>query len=127
MPYVDKWSDRVESVRDVSSDACAELWSMFLRHLATRIREINDEVARYPRPIARCDVQLSNLLEERARVYRLLNLAKEFGNRMPSGDQDAHWLQRLDDYLARLEPCGDDYVEGDLRSRLLKSTAQIRG
>jgi chorismate mutase len=99
---------------------------MFLRHLATRIREINDEVAHYPRPIARCDVQLSKLLEERARVYRQLNLAKEIGNPTPSGDEDAHWLQRLDDYLARLEPCGDDDVEANLRSRLLKSTAQIR-
>ena len=72
MPYVDKWSGRVESVRDVSPDACAELWSMFLRHLATRIREINDEVARYPRPIARCDVQLSNLLEEASRGNEII-------------------------------------------------------
>jgi len=90
MPRVDRWSGRVESVRDVCPDVCAELWAMFLSHLATRIREINDEVAHYPRPIARCDVQLSKLLEERARVYRQLDLAKEMANPTRSGDEDAH-------------------------------------
>ena len=55
----------MESIRnDASSDAVAELWAMFRKHLAARTREINEEVAHYPRPIARCDVQLSKLLEE---------------------------------------------------------------
>jgi hypothetical protein len=100
---------------------------MFRKHLATRIRDINVEVARYPRPIARCDVQLSKLLEERARVYRQLNLATELGNPLPRSDTDARWLRRVDDYLAKLEPCADDDVEADLRYRLLQSRAQIRG
>ena len=99
---------------------------MFCEHLATRIREINDEVAHYPRPIARCDVQLSKLLEERARVYQQMKVAAELGP-MPSGVADAHWLQRVDDYLAKLEPCGaDDDGETILRSRLLRSMAQMR-
>jgi len=90
------------------------------------MREINEEVARYPRPIARCDVQLSKLLEERARVYRQLNLAAEVGNPTPPGTTDAHWVQRLEDYLAKLEPCGDDDIEMVLRARLLKSVTQVR-
>ncbi|HYT96458.1 MAG TPA: hypothetical protein VEO36_03995 [Casimicrobiaceae bacterium] len=126
MPHVDRRSAALASVRDGRRDACAGLWSTFLEHLTTRIREINDEVAHYPRPIARCDVQLSKLLEERARVYRQLNLATEMGNPMPPGGDDGHWLQRLDEYLAKLEPCGDDDVEGDLRARLVKSMAQMR-
>jgi len=90
------------------------------------MREINEEVARYPRPIARCDVQLSKLLEERARVYQQLNLAAEVGDPPPPGATDAHWVQRLEDYLAKLEPCGDDDIEMVLRARLLKSVTQVR-
>jgi hypothetical protein len=128
MTHVERWSSSAESVKeDVRTDAVAELWAMFRKHLATRIREINEEVAHYPRPIARCDVQLSKLLEQRARVFQQMNLAAELGP-LPPGDADAHWLQRLDDYLASLEPCGgDDDIEAVLRSRLLKSMAQIRG
>lgn len=37
--------------------------------LAARLREINDEIAHYPQPIARCDAQLGGLLEERTRLH----------------------------------------------------------
>ena len=36
--------------------------------LTARLREINDEIAHYPQPIARCDAQLGGLLEERTRL-----------------------------------------------------------
>jgi chromosome segregation ATPase len=37
--------------------------------LKLRLREINDEIAHYPQPIARCDAQLGGLLEERTRLH----------------------------------------------------------
>ena len=40
--------------------------------LAARLREINDEIAHYPQPIARCDAQLGGLLEERAQLHAKL-------------------------------------------------------
>jgi hypothetical protein len=128
MPHVDRSYRSAEAIGEgARPDAFVELWAAFREHLATRIREINDEVTHYPRPIARCDVQLSKLLEERARVYQQMNLAAELGPK-PPGDGDAHWLQRLDDYLAKLEPCGaDDDGEAVLRSRLLRWMAEIRG
>jgi len=56
-----------------------------------------------------------------------MKLAAELGS-MPPGDAGARWLKRLDDYLAKLEPCGaDDDKEAVLRSRLLSSMARIRG
>ncbi|TMG99281.1 MAG: hypothetical protein E6H71_03360 [Betaproteobacteria bacterium] len=117
----------MESIRnDASSDAVAELWAMFRKHLAARTREINEEVAHYPRPIARCDVQLSKLLEERFRVFQQMNRAVEMGP-MPPANVDAHWLQRLSDYLANLESCSDDDIETSLRARLLNAMAQVRG
>jgi len=41
-------------------------------YLARRREALNDEVNGYPTPIARCDVQLTALLEARAEVLALL-------------------------------------------------------
>ena len=45
--------------------------------LARRIDELSEEIRHYPTPIARCDEQLSALIEERARLLAEL--------RKPSG------------------------------------------
>jgi hypothetical protein len=37
-------------------------------YLEQRLAELNEEIRRYPGPIARCDQHLPALLEERARV-----------------------------------------------------------
>ena len=116
----------MESLRkEGNSDAVVELWTMFRRHLAARIREINEEIAHYPTPIARCDEQLTKLLEQRARVFRQEKVAAELGP-MPLRDADAGWLKRISDYVTDLEPCDDDDIETALRSRLLNSMAQGR-
>jgi hypothetical protein len=38
------------------------------RELDAKIAEISDEIRRYPTPIARCDEQLTELLERRQRL-----------------------------------------------------------
>lgn len=45
--------------------------------LARRIDELSQEIRHYPTPIARCDEQLTALIEERARL--LAELAKPSG------------------------------------------------
>ncbi len=45
--------------------------------LARRIEELSAEIRGYPTPIARCDEQLTALIEERARL--LAELAKPSG------------------------------------------------
>jgi hypothetical protein len=45
------------------------------RFLEQRIAELSDEIRRYPTPIARCDEQLTALIEQRAKL--LLDLEKE--------------------------------------------------
>ena len=40
--------------------------------LQRRLAELSEEIRHYPTPIARCDEQLTGLLEERSRVLRLL-------------------------------------------------------
>jgi hypothetical protein len=93
---------------------------MFRAHLDARIREINEEVAHYPTPIARCDEQLTKLLEQRARIFRQRNAAADLGP-MPSGAATNAWLLRVGDYLTTLEPCADDDIETALRRRIVSS------
>ena len=56
--------------------------------LAERIEELSREIRIYPTPIARCDEQLTALLDERSRLLRLLER-----NRKPAGGctPDAVW------------------------------------
>jgi len=41
-------------------------------NLERRIQDLSLEIRNYPTPIARCDEQLAALLEERARLVRML-------------------------------------------------------
>jgi chorismate mutase len=43
--------------------------------LAQRLAELSREIREYPTPIARCDEQLTALIEERARLLHELNKA----------------------------------------------------
>jgi len=56
--------------------------------LEARLAAINDEIRHYPTPIARCDEQLTALLDERSRVLVLLDK-----NQKPAGGctPDAIW------------------------------------
>jgi chorismate mutase len=50
-----------------------------LKHeIEARSAVLNEEISRYPGPIARCDAQLAGLLEERARLSRLAAALEEF-------------------------------------------------
>jgi len=51
------------------------------------IAALSDEIRRYPTPIARCDEQLTELLERRARL-----LAAQDCNAAPGCTPDAIWI-----------------------------------
>ena len=51
--------------------------------LQRRIAELSEEIRHYPTPIARCDLHLPALLEERARLVEKLNCLAEQGPRGP--------------------------------------------
>lgn len=64
--------------------------------LARRIDALCAEIRRYPTPIARCDEQLTQLLEERARLLaRLEALDAE-----PGCGPDARWINDGGPYAA---------------------------
>jgi hypothetical protein len=56
--------------------------------LEKRLAELNAEIRHYPTPIARCDEQLTGLIEERSRLLGLLHQeSKPAGSCTP----DAVW------------------------------------
>jgi len=56
--------------------------------LERRIAELSGEIRRYPTPIARCDEQLTALLEERSRLVARLQRLEEHGSCGPT----ATWI-----------------------------------
>jgi chorismate mutase len=55
--------------------------------LQKRIEELSREIRNYPTPIARCDLHLPALIEERAELMRKLEALNEQGSCSP----DALW------------------------------------
>ena len=54
------------------------------KELANRISVISGEIRRYPTPIARCDLQLPALIEERAELMAQLESLNEQGSCSPA-------------------------------------------
>jgi hypothetical protein len=52
--------------------------------LHAKLAEVNDEIRHYPQPIARCDVQLGGLHEERARLNEALQWLERNPGSSPS-------------------------------------------
>ena len=56
--------------RDEAGPAAVQaIWGELRSHLEQRVRQLNEEIRRYPTPIARCDEQLGALLEQRAALF----------------------------------------------------------
>jgi hypothetical protein len=53
------------------------------RELEQRIAALSEEIRRYPTPIARCDEQLTALLEARAELVARLRHLEEHGSCSP--------------------------------------------
>ena len=100
----------------------ADAWSALRDYLARKSRELNDEVSSYPTPIARCDEQLTKLLEQRARAVRALRLADEAGEAATGASLTAEGLRQLAQWL-ELPEGDDDDVEHALRRRLAEALA----
>jgi hypothetical protein len=94
------------SARPALDSLCAlraRLGAELRARAATLAREVRD----YPTPIARCDDQLSGLLERRARVFRALDIVEA----LPAGESA--------DALAALERCAVTLGADDLDATFL--------
>jgi hypothetical protein len=101
----------------VVTDPLFEAWGDLKRHLESRSRALTEEVRHYPTPIARCDEQLTKLLEQREHAVRQLRRMLEH-ERQPSRP----FLRQFIDSCAP----SDDEDEMTLVSRL-RAALQLPG
>src|SRR5947208_16058099 len=122
MPHVS--AARIGSAfAEIDAGSVHRAWEALRRHLATKNRAINEEVAHYPTPIARCDVQLSKLLEQRARIYCELERIGEIGE--PPANDGIEWLRKVERFAMFADRDCDDDGEIALRSRLKDAIAAL--
>lgn len=88
-------------------------WSELRDHLEACTRAIREEVRRYPTPIAACDVQLTELIERRARALDRMKAMGEADSAQASGRRPA-----MEAFLAAPPAFADDAAEARLRDRL---------
>jgi hypothetical protein len=61
--------------------------------LQRRLAEISEEIRRYPTPIARCDEQLTALLDQRAALKeRLLEQSRQAAHPRPACTPENTWI-----------------------------------
>jgi hypothetical protein len=81
------------------------------RHLEDKRRPVEDEIRRYPPPIAGCDAQFNYLLEQRSQLSReLVRLAAA------SQRPDADTPEAVDAFI-RSSTCIDAAASEELRAR----------
>ncbi len=110
-----------DTVPDPVVAACSELKI----HLDRRSRVLSEEVRNYPTPIARCDEQLTKLIEQRACAIEQLKLLLQAAP--ARSDQAGRRRAALDAYLMRPRAFPDDEIETALRSRLRAALSGLRG
>jgi len=70
-------------------------------YLERRVEQLNDEVRHYPGPIARCDDQLTGLLEQRSRAVAALQRLESLGGPPPARADGVALAGELIDLLER--------------------------
>ena len=87
------------------------LWESVRRHLEERRRPVEDEIRRYPSPIAGCDAHFNYLLEQRALLSReLVRLAEAMRADAPDASGPA-------DAFIRSSACIDAAAGEEIRAR----------
>lgn len=110
---------------DPSLDPLIAAWSELRGYLEQRSRELNEEVRNYPTPIARCDEQLTKLIEQRTRAINNLTIVID-ATPTPAGRGDGRWLASLDAFIADSQAATDDETEIAIRTRLRAALSALR-
>ena len=95
-------------------------WSALAACLRARFRALSDEMRGYPTPIARCDEQLSRLIEQRDAVRAELERAAE----IEVGGVAAAPIDALEPFVA--EGPADDAALAAIRGQLAATLSSLR-
>ena len=118
--------DSVGSVeRAAATQDVIEAWARLRAHLEAKAKAMNADVARYPRPIARCDDQLPKLIEQRDLAQRRLQRSIELGA-TPAADAELEWLERIEELPADDEDAAETALHERLRSAVERRRAELR-
>ena len=113
---------RSTSPKPASSREITAAWTALRDHLRRLSQDLSEEVRHYPSPIARCDVQLGKLLEERSRAIEQFQRVSAAD---PRRSETA--LASLEALLGEPQVHADDELEGAIRSRLSAAIESLRG
>ena len=103
----------------ISNAAVREEWDALQRYLELRAKDLCNEVRHYPTPLARCDVQLTKLIEQR--TYALESL-RRFTQTEAGSDSATPSLAAMRGFVAEFW-CADDELEAGLVTRLKTALA----
>jgi hypothetical protein len=114
---MDQLRERLPQPKPIAAtDSLFEAWDALRSYLESRSSALIEEVRHYPTPIARCDEQLSKLLEQRAHALSQLRRMVEQNSedRADRGRPSLLFLQKFIDFY---DP-SDDENEMNIVSRL---------
>ena len=98
------------------TDSPFEAWEALRGYLESRSSALTEEVRHYPTPIARCDEQLSKLLEQRAHALgQLRRMAEQDSDHRASRERPS--LLFLQKFIDSYDP-SDDENEMNIVARL---------
>jgi hypothetical protein len=97
-------------------------WAALRASLEARCRELHDEVRSYPTPIARCDEQLTRVIEERDAAFRQLRRATELED-LRSTVARTPWVAELREFTSQA-PATEDPALAEARTRLVAALAR---
>jgi hypothetical protein len=103
------------------ADDVEDAWVALRRCLESHSLELHDELRTYPTPIARCDEQLTRLIEQRDTAFRRLRLAADLDASRTSVASE-EWVTRLRRFAANLETDDDGVLAA--RARLVAAMAR---
>jgi hypothetical protein len=73
-------AERADPRQRIDAELVESLRQVTRSYLERRVAQLNDEVRHYPGPIARCDDQLTGLLEQRSRALAALQRLESLGS-----------------------------------------------
>jgi len=103
------------------ADDIEAAWAALRGWLESRSLELHDELRGYPTPIARCDEQLTRLIEQRDAAFQRLRLAAELDAGRASVTSE-EWAARVRRFAATLEADDDGVLAA--RARLVAPMAR---
>jgi hypothetical protein len=111
---------------EASPDPVKAAWAELKAHLERRCAQLSEEIRSYPTPIARCDEQLTRLIEERSRGIEQLKLLAEAN---PARDhlEGGSGLADLEQLLRGPPAFADDGVERAIRNRARAALSALTG